>query len=91
MKEFLAKQSLSEYQASCRLQDPVHLLSLDSFMNKNEIILSQAESYKKVERFLMFRLESDYEYERQKRTCDDLEKRIQSMIDERLRRLQDQM
>ena len=56
MKDFLSKQNLSEYQVSTRLNDPLHLLSLDSFMSKNEIVLSQAESYKKVERFLINRL-----------------------------------
>jgi len=91
MKEFLARHNLTEYQASTRLSDPLHLVSLDNFLSNNEIVMSQGDSYKKVERFLMHRLESDYEYDRQARTCDGLEQRIQAMIEERLLRLQQQL
>jgi hypothetical protein len=60
MKEFLSKQSITEYQASCRLCDPINLISLDNFISKNEIVLNYADSYKRVERFLINRLEMNY-------------------------------
>lgn len=46
----------SEYQAGCRLKEELFVLSLEQFIQKNELVISEAESYKKIERFVIHKL-----------------------------------
>lgn len=80
IRDSCRKLGLGEAEAEAKLKEPIFVISFENFIQKNALVAGETDSYKKMERFVVNKLESDWNYREQERICNTIEDKIKTMI-----------